>query len=140
MPAARRPSAEAPWAPTAPPPSRPSGRGAAALRRPRVLSWPREQAEETLYAIIVDAEVASPVARLRAHLDDTARAVGCRRLEADHEVVFEAEDLRSRVTFERVRFRVVVCYLPSWYLACDCLERLEKVVRRHVRLEGSQIV
>src|SRR5216684_4033683 len=71
-----------------------SGRGAAALRRPRVLSWPREQAEETLYAIIVHAQVAPPVARLRAHLDDTAGAVG-RRLEADHKVVFEVEELRS---------------------------------------------
>src|SRR5712692_8845186 len=155
MPAARRSSAEAPWGPTAPPLRRrregpcavgtwplpdSSGRGAAALRRPRVLSWPREQAEETLYAIIVDAEVAPPVARLRAHLDDTARAVGCRRLDADHEVVFEAEELRSRDTFERARLRVVVRYLPARDLTRDYFDLLEKVVRRHGRLERSQIL
>src|SRR6266852_8337899 len=93
------------------PPSRLSGRGAAALRRPRVLSWPREQAEETLYAIIVDTEVAPPVARLRAHLDDTAGAVWC-RLDVDHEVVLEAEELRSRNALERARLQVVVRYLP----------------------------
>src|SRR5216683_8435910 len=110
-----------------------SGRGAAALRRPRVLSWPREQAEETLYAIIVDTEVAPPVARLRAHLDDTAGAVRC-RLDADHEVVFEVEQLRSRDAFEGAGLRVVVRYLPAWHLACDNFDLLEKVVRRHGRL------